>query len=64
MPKFIKIKDFAAEFIKQSLPYGELRLISIGTSRDGYYVFRCKDKTNQEIKIRIPCWDTTETKGA
>lgn len=58
MKKFITLVEFGSEFIQQIHGHGSMRLISIGTTSDGYYTLRCRSDQNEERVFKIPCYDS------
>ena len=59
MKKFATLVDFGTEFMKKIHGYGNMRLLSIGTTSDGYYTFRCQDDAGNEKVFKVSCWDQT-----
>lgn len=59
MKKFIKLIDFGTQFMKGIHGNANMRLMSIGTTSDGYYTFRCIDDDGTEKLFKVPCWDNT-----
>lgn len=59
MKKFVTLVDFGTEFMKKIYGHGTMRLMSIGTTSDGYYTFRCRDDAGNEKVFKVSCWDNT-----
>lgn len=57
MKKFIKVADFSAAFAKVAQEHPDMRILSIGTTSDGYYTFRCKDAYDNEQVFKVSCWE-------
>lgn len=55
--KFVTLVDFGTEFMKVVYGHGSMRLMSIGTTSDGHYAFRCVDGTGNEKVFKVSCWD-------
>lgn len=61
MKKFVKLVDFGAEFLKKVHGIANYRLMSIGSTSDGHFTFRCVDDAGDEKVFKISCWDNTPT---
>lgn len=57
MKKFVTLVDFGVEFGKVTYGHGSMRLMSIGTTSDGHYTFRCRDDEGNEKVFKVFCWD-------
>lgn len=61
MKKFVTLVEFGTEFLKKINGIANCRLMSIGSSSDGYFTFRCVDDAGDEKVFKISCWDNTPT---
>lgn len=61
MKKFIKLSDFGNEFMRVVEGHADMRLMSIGTTSDGKYTFRCVDEDGTENVFKVSCWDNKTT---
>jgi hypothetical protein len=57
MKKFVKLVDFGNAFMKVTEGHADMRLMSIGTTSDGNYTFRCCDDEGNERVFKVSCWD-------
>lgn len=61
MKKFITLVEFGTQFLKKINGIASSRLMSIGSTSDGYFTFRCVDDAGVEKVFKISCWDNTPT---
>lgn len=59
MKKFVTISDFCTSLNIVTAQHNNMRILSIGTTSDGYYTFRCQDDAGNEKVFKVSCWDQT-----
>lgn len=59
MKKFVTISDFCTSLNIVTAQHSNLRILSIGTTSDGFYTFRCVDDEGKERVFKVSCWDQT-----
>lgn len=57
MKKFISVVDFMIDFCRVTEDDVKMRIMSIGTTSDGYYTFRCTDDYGNEKVFKVSQWE-------
>lgn len=61
MRKFTTIRDFCTSLNVVTAQHSNMRILSIGTTSDGFYTFRCADDDGKERVFKVSCWDQTSS---
>lgn len=61
MKKFIKISDFCTALNVATAQHSHMRILSIGTTSNGFYTLRCVDDDGKEYVFKVSCWDNSTT---
>ena len=61
MKKFVKISDFCTALNVVTAEHSNMRILSIGTTSDGFYTFRCADDGGKEHVFKLSCYANSTT---
>lgn len=59
MKKFTTLVDFGYNLGKAAYGFDTMRILSIGTTSDGHYTFRCVDDAGKEKVFKVSCYDNS-----
>ncbi len=57
MQKFITTEQFAKQVQALAYAHPDMRIVSIGTTSNGYYTFRCVSDSGEERVFTVYSWD-------
>lgn len=59
MKKFITVGEFCTTLNVVTAQHSNMRILSIGTTSDGHYTFRCVDDSGKEKVFKVSCYDNS-----
>lgn len=59
MRKFTTVGDFCTTLNVITAQHSRMRILSIGSTSDGYFTFRCVDDAGNEKVFKVSCYDNS-----